>query len=102
MRVTYNAAKFNLPRTIAGIEWKLVAAVSMFFGFAALMFKAPYILIAPVIILWFLRGPGLRDPYFLQIYKRHSAQRDIYSPAQICQVNLRTPRPNGFSRLDVL
>lgn len=102
MRVTYNAVKFNLPRTIAGIEWKLVAAVSMFFGFAALMFKAPFILIAPVIILWFLHGPGKRDHDFLKIYRRHSVQRDLYSPAQVCRVNLRTPRPSGFSRLEVI
>lgn len=102
MRLTYNPSRFNLPRTIAGIEWKVVVGVGVFFGMAALMFKAPFILVAPVLILWFLRGPGLRDPDFLQIYKRHSAQRDVYSPAQLAQVNLRTPRPNGFSRLDVL
>lgn len=102
MRITYNASKFNLPRTIAGIEWKLVAALCMFFGFSALMFKAPFILVAPVIILWFLHGPGKRDHDFLQIYKRHSVQRDVYSPAQFCQVNLRTPRPRGFSRMEVL
>ena len=102
MRITYNASKFNLPRTIAGIEWKLVAALSLFFGFTALMFKAPFILVAPVLILWFLRGPGMRDPDFLQVYKRHSVQRDVYSPAQLCRVNLRSPRPSGFSRLDVI
>jgi len=102
MRITYNASAFNLPRTIAGIEWKLVVAVSMFFGLAALMFKAFYILVAPILIMLFLRGPGMRDPFFLQIYRRHSLQRDIYSPAQFCQVNMRFPRPNGFSRLDVV
>lgn len=102
MRVVYNAALFNIPRTIAGIEWKVVVGIGMFFGLAAIMFKAPAILVAPVLILWFLRGPGKRDPDFLQIYKRHSAQRDHYSPAQICAVNLRFPRPTGFSRLDVL
>lgn len=102
MRVVYDASRFNLPRAIAGIEWKLVVAVSMFFGFAALMFKAPFVLVAPVIILWFLHGPGKRDHDFLKVYRRHSVQRDIYSPAQMCSVNLRSPRPAGFSRLDVV
>lgn len=102
MRVVYNMAVVNLPRTIGGIEWKLVVAVSVFFGFAALLFKAPAMLVAPVLILWFLRGPGKRDPDFLKVYRRHAAQRDFYSPAQVCAVNLRTPRPAGFSRLDVI
>lgn len=102
MRVVYNASRFNLPRTIAGIEWKLVVGVALFFGLAAVMFKAPAVLIAPVVILWFLHGPGKRDPDFLKIYRRHSVQRNYYSPAQICAVNLRSPRPAGFSRLDVI
>lgn len=102
MRVVYNASAFNLPRTVAGIEWKLVVSVGLFFGLAAIMFKAPAVLVAPVIILWFLRGPGKRDPDFLKIYRRHSVQRDHYSPANICAVNLRSPRPSGFSRLDVI
>ncbi|OZA30491.1 MAG: hypothetical protein B7X93_03090 [Hydrogenophilales bacterium 17-61-9] len=102
MRVVYDVSRVNIPRTIAGIEWKLVVAVSLFFGLAAVMFKAPAILIAPVIILLFLRGPGNRDPDFLKVYRRHSVQRDLYSPAQLCAVNLRAPRPAGFSRLDVV
>lgn len=102
MRVVYDVSRVNLPRTIAGIEWKPVVAVTLFFGFAALMFKAPAMLIAPVLIIWFLRGPGKRDPDFLKVYRRHAAQRNFYSPAQICAVNLRTPRPAGFSRLDVI
>ncbi len=102
MRVVYDVSRVNIPRTIAGIEWKLVVAVSLFFGMAAVMYKAPAILIAPVIILMFLRGPGSRDPDFLKIYRRHSVQRDFYSPAQYCAVNLRAPRPAGFSRLDVV
>lgn len=101
MRVTYDMSRVNIPRTIAGIEWKLVVAVVMFFGLGAMMFRAPVMLVAPAIILMFLRGPGKRDPDFLKIYKRHAAQRDFYSPAQICAVNLRSPRPSGFSRLDV-
>ncbi len=101
-RVVYDVSRVNLPRTIAGIEWKLVVAVSVFFGMTAIMFRAPVILVAPVIILLFLRGPGSRDPDFLKVYRRHSAQRDLYSPAQLCAVNLRTPRPSGFSRLDVV
>lgn len=102
MRTAYNINIVNIPRTIAGIEWKPVVAISMFFGFAALMFKEPGVLIAPVVLIWFLRGPGLRDPDFLKIIKRHSSQRDFYSPAYISKVNLKTPRPQGFSRLDVL
>ncbi len=102
MRIVYNASRFNLPRTIAGIEWKLVVGIALFFGLAALMFKAPAALVAPVVIIWFLHGPGKRDPDFLKIYRRHSVQRDYYSPAQICAVNLRSPRPSGFSRLDVI
>lgn len=101
VRVVYDVSVVNIPRTIAGIEWKLVVAVSAFFGFAALMFKAPAMLVAPALILWFLRGPGKRDPDFLKVYRRHAAQRDFYSPAQLCAVNLRTPRPVGFSRLSV-
>lgn len=102
MRIVYNASRFNLPRTIAGIEWKLVVGIALFFGLAALMFKAPAVLVAPVVILWFLHGPGKRDPDFLKVYRRHSVQRDYYSPAQFCAVNLRSPRPSGFSRLDVI
>jgi type IV secretory pathway TrbD component len=102
MRTVYDVSRINIPRTIAGIEWKLVVGIGMFFGLAAMMFKAPYILAAPAIIIWFLRGPGLRDPFFLQIYKRHAAQRDFYSPAYVCQKNMRTPRPSGFSRLDIV
>lgn len=102
MRVVYDVSKFNIPRTIAGIEWKLVVGVSMFFVLAAVMFRAPAVLVAPVAIILFLRGPGMRDPDFLQVYKRHSMQRDRYSPAQLCQVNYRSPRPQGFSRLDVI
>lgn len=102
MRVTYSADKFNIPRTIAGIEWKVVVGVSIFFGATALMFKVPVVLVAPALILWFLHGPGKRDHDFLKVYKRHSVQRDFYSPAQVCAVNLRSPRPAGFSRLDIV
>ena len=101
MRTVYAVDRVNIPRTISGIEWELVAGLGGFFGMAALMFKEPTILVAPVIILLFLSGPGRRDPDFLKVFRRHSAQRDFYSPAYICAVNLRTPRPLGFSRLMV-
>jgi type IV secretory pathway TrbD component len=102
MRTVYDVSKINIPRTIAGIEWKLVVAVSIFFGMGALMFKAPLMLLGPVLLVLFLRWPGQRDPDFLKIYRRHAVQRDLYSPAYICAVNLRTPRPSGFSRLKVM
>lgn len=100
MRLSYDFSRVNTPKTIAGIEWKLVVAVGMFFGFAAIMFKAPAVLVAPVIIIAFLRGPALRDSDFLNIYKKHTHQRDFYSPAYIAKKNFKNPRPVGFSRLE--
>lgn len=102
MRTVYDVSRVNIPRTIAGIEWKLVVAVSVFFGMSAVAYRAPFVLAAPALILWFLSGPGRRDHDFLKIYRRHAAQRDHYSPAQMCATNLRFPRPAGFSRMDVV
>lgn len=98
IRESYDCTKVNNPKTIAGIEWKVVVGVSVFFGFATLMYRAPYLLVIPLIILAFLRGPGRKDPMFLRVYLRHRAQRDTYSPAYITQPNQRFPRPNGFGR----
>lgn len=98
MRNVFAVDRVNIPRTVLGIEWRLAVAVSMFFGMAALLFAAPAILIAPILIGAFLRGPGVRDPEFLNIIKRHSVQEDFYSPAYLSAVNYVTPRPTGFSR----
>ncbi len=97
-RTVYNVSLVNIPRTIAGIEWKLVASACMFFGLAALMFRAPAVLVAPAGIVLFLRGPGMRDHEFLNIYRKHSRQRNFYSPAYQTAVNYKLARPSGFSR----
>lgn len=98
MRTTFDCAGVNQPKTIAGIEWRIVVALGIFFGLGSLMYRVPYLLIIPLVLLAFLRGPGLKDPLFLRIYLRHRAQRDFYSPAYITLLNQRAPRPNGFGR----
>lgn len=99
-REVYNVETINKPRTIAGVEWKAVMAMGMFFAFTAIMFKAPAALLGPVILMMFLRGPGLKDPEFLNVYRKHSHQRDFYSPAYLTKKNVTYLRPNGFNRLD--
>lgn len=98
MRTTYNCQLVNEPKTIFGIEWKLVIVVGAFFTFAAIVFKVLYILIAPVAIVAFLRGPGRKDSMFLRVHIRHRNQRDRYTPAYVALPNLRTPRPMGFGK----
>jgi hypothetical protein len=97
-RRVFNCTAVNKPKTVAGLEWRLVMAVSVFFGMAALMQRAPALLVAPVFILTFLSGPGRRDPLFLRIYIKHRGQRDFYTPAYGALSNQRTPRPIGFGR----
>lgn len=101
MRQVYNSQAVNVSNTIAGIEYKIVVGVTVFFVAAALMEHLPSILIVPAVILWFLHGSSKRDSEFLNIYKRHASQKEMYSPAYIAKQNLRTPRPLGFSRMDV-
>jgi precorrin-4 methylase len=101
MRQVYNSQAVNVSATIAGIEYKIVIGVTIFFSAAALMEHLPSILLAPAIILWFLHGSSKRDGDFLKVYKRHASQKEIYSPAYITKPNLRTPRPIGFSRMDI-
>ena len=93
-------SRVNTPRAIAGIEWRIVVAICMFFGFAAIMFRAPAVLVAPAGIILFLRGPALRDYEFLNIYKKHSMQKNTYSPAYISKINYKNSRPQGFSRFE--
>lgn len=98
MRGSYDCVAVNQPKTIAGIEWKLFVVVFAFFGFAAMVFHVLYLLITPILVLAFLRGPGKKDPLFLRIHLRHRAQRDVYSPAYVSKPNLRNPRPQGFGK----
>jgi len=100
MRTSYDCTQINFPRTIAGVEWRIVVIAVVFFGSAAAMYRLPGLLIAPAFILFFLRGPGKRDPEFLRIYRRHRAQRSMYSPAYVALRNDRAPRPDGFGRGD--
>jgi hypothetical protein len=97
-RQIYDCTLVNAPKTIAGIEWKIFVGVAFFFGYGALMFRVPYLLISPVVIFLFLRGPGAKDPMFLRIHLRHRAQRNVYSPHYLCAPNHRNPRPLNFSR----
>lgn len=99
-RVVYDTRAVNTPRTIAGVEWRLVVAIFIFFGSAALMQRVPALMVAPAILLWVLSGPGRRDPAFLRIYLRHRAQRDRYSPAYNLpdKSHIGWRRPVGFGR----
>jgi hypothetical protein len=98
VRQSYDCTAVNNPKTIAGVEWKIVVAVCAFFGYGAVLYRVPYLVIPPLILLAFLRGPGVKDPMFLRIYLRHRSQRDRYSPHYLCQPNVRSPRPRGFGR----
>lgn len=102
MRRTYDTEKVNLPHAIAGLEWKLFALIVSSFGMIALMFKAWLILILPVLIILFLQGPARRDQDFMKVYKRHAAQSDRYSPANVCEINNTNLRPEGFGRFRVM
>lgn len=102
MRSSYDCTQVNNPKTIAGLEWKLVVAVMMFFGMAVVLYRAPGVLLMPALIIWFLRGPGKKDSMFIRIYLRHRVQRTHYSPAYITAKNMSAPRPIGFSRLMTL
>lgn len=102
MRESYNCVPINEPKTIAGLEWKLVVGIGAFFTMAVIMYRAPGLLIMPGLILLFLRGPGKKDSMFVRIYLRHRVQRHHYSPAYITAKNQSNPRPAGFSRLEAL
>lgn len=99
MRHSYDCVQINNPRTIAGLEWKLVMGIGMFFGMAVVLYRAPGILIMPFFILMFLRGPGKKDSQFIRIYLRHRVQRKSYSPTYITATNQSFPRPQGFNRM---
>lgn len=99
MRPSLDCAKLNEPRQIAGLDFKLVVAVMVFFGMAALMFRAPFVLVLPIGFLAFLRGPGKKDSAFIAVHLRHRAQKQRYSPAYIATKNQSNPRPAGFNRL---
>lgn len=99
-RTTLHCVAINEPKTIAGVDWKLVVATVMFFGMGALMFKAPGVLVLPALLIWLLRGPGRKDPAFLQIHLRHRHQRDHYTPDYVAADNLINLRPAGFNRME--
>jgi type IV secretory pathway TrbD component len=99
MRQSYDCRQVNNPKTIAGLEWKLVVATVFFFGMAVVLYRAPGVLVMPAIVFIFLRGPGKKDALFIRIYLRHRVQRTHYSPAYITAKNASSPRPVGFSRL---
>lgn len=99
MRQSLDCAKLNEPRQIAGLDFKLVVAVMAFFGMAALMYRAPLVLVLPITFLAFLRGPGKKDSAFIAVHLRHRAQKQRYSPAYIAKKNQSNPRPVGFNRL---
>ena len=98
IRQSYDCSLVNNPKTIAGLEWKLTIGIFAFFGYGAIFYRVPYLMIPPVILFVFLRGPGAKDPMFLRVYLRHRAQRDRYSPHYISAANVRFPRPPGFGR----
>lgn len=99
MRPSLDCSKLNEPRLIAGVDYKIVVAVTLFFGFAAMMFHAWLVLLIPAIVVLFLRGPAKHDPAMLKVHLRHRTQRDVYSPAYVTAHNQHAPRPEGFSRL---
>lgn len=98
MRESLDCSKLNEPRQIAGLDFKLVGAVAIFFGYAAAMFKVPGVLIPPLIFLIFLSGPARKDQAMIPIYLRHRTQRKRYSPGYIASNNFHAPRPEGFNR----
>jgi type IV secretory pathway VirB3-like protein len=102
MRTTYNCVPVNAPKAIAGLEWKLVVGVCVFFGMAALMYRSPGVLMLPAVFLIFLRGPARKDSMFIRIYLRHRVQRQLYSPAYITAKNQTYVRPVGFNRLQII
>lgn len=99
MRPSLDCSKLNEPRQIAGIDFKIVVAVLIFFGYAALMFRVPSVMVLPILFLIFLRGPAKKDPALLPVHLRHRQQRARYSPGYITAPNHHAPRPQGFNRL---
>lgn len=97
-RVVLDCSRLNEPRTIAGIDYKLVVAILMFFGFAGMLFHAITILFLPFLLILFLRGPAKRDQAFVQIHLRHRQQKLRYSPGYVTAPNNSSPRPHGFNR----
>lgn len=99
MRPSLDCSKLNEPRNIAGVDYKIVVAVVMFFGFAAMMFRAWLLLLIPVLIIAFIRGPAKKDPALVPVHLRHRTQRGKYSPGYVTAKNMHAPRPEGFNRL---
>jgi hypothetical protein len=100
MRVVYDTTLVNIPRTIAGLPWKIFVGIYFIFGFVAATYRLPEVLVPPLLLHFFLSGPGKRDPEFLSVHIKHRSQRERYSPAYVALPNDRLPRPDGFNRDD--
>lgn len=98
MRGSIDCSSLNRPRLIAGIDYKIVVGVLMFFGYAAAEYRSPGVMAIPLLFLLFIRGPAKKDPAMLKVYLRHRAQAERYSPAYITAKNYHAPRPDGFNR----
>lgn len=74
--------------------------VVFFFGYTAFVMRTPWFLVPAVIGLLFLRGAAKRDHNFLNVYRRHMSQADIFTPAPISKTGGRQLRPVGYGRMD--
>jgi len=100
-RVSYDCSLINEPRTIAGVDWSIVAGVTFFFVMAVMETHAFEILVIPLIFFWLLRDPCRRDPKLLDVYRRHRAQSHRYV-VWIGRANAigKAARPIGFNRME--
>ncbi|HEX7325391.1 MAG TPA: VirB3 family type IV secretion system protein [Rhodanobacteraceae bacterium] len=99
MRASLDCSGLSRPRQIAGIDFKLVMMTMVSFGFAAISYKTPSLMVLPIGLLWLIHGPAKRDPAFIKVYMKHRVQHDHYAPTYVVRpINFRSPRPAGFNR----
>jgi len=99
-RESVDASIVNKPRLVGGIPWAMAVGLLGFFGYAAFMMKAPLYLVPGITLMLLLRSAAGRDHMFLQIYRRHRVQAEIYSPAPVVSLQASQRRPRGYGRYD--
>lgn len=99
-RTSFNAERLNKPRLIGGVPWEMAVGMIVFFSYAAFMMRAPLYLLPGLMALGLFRSAASRDHLFLQIYRRHRMQADVYTPAPVSQPQTKQRRPRGYGRYD--